>query len=144
MIAAPGCPYFRDPQAARTRGPYTTIVANPHSCFPDKETEAHEQEGTCLRSHSRLVPGSGLDPVTQFRAHVVSITAASWLGTQWRLSQGVGLTLSSGEGRGLTFAEHPGVPSCSRSFTLRSFQWAPEVDSITVPILHTRKLVIRD
>lgn len=56
----------------------------------------------------------------------------------------MGLTLKSGEAGDSHLLSTQGVKCCFRSFNLRSFQWAQEVDFTTVPILHMKKLRIRD
>lgn len=88
------------------------MAANPHSHFPDEETEAPRQEGTCPRCHSQWWHSLGwiLLPNSE-----TAMWQASLLFHGWRLS-GVwagawGLPLSCGEGRGLPFVEHPGVAS---------------------------------
>ena len=42
----------------------TESSSNQFPCFTDEETEAQRGEGTCLRSHSRPVPGQEQIPHT--------------------------------------------------------------------------------
>lgn len=116
-------PDFRDPRAAKTRGPYTASMTHPHALFPGEKSEAHTQEGTCPRSRSQLVAEPGLDPVTQFRAHVVSTTFRGWRQRSWSWDVGPGPELW-----GRQVAHNCWAHRCacchSKPFTLRSFQWA--------------------
>ena len=106
----------------------------PSPPYPDEETEAHRQEGTCPRSHSQSVAEPGLDSENP---HLGNIEATSELEAR-RFEPGPGASLSWGEGRELTSAEHPEPPTTIPGPSYLGHFSGPRKQLLPLSPFHTR------